>query len=52
VLHAAFNASTAEGDLVDGLLSGPPPLPAAVVATVLVTAAAALALHTRGRRPR
>ncbi len=52
VLHAAFNASTAEGDLVDGLLSGPPPLPAAVVATVLVTAAAALALPTRGRRPR
>ncbi len=49
VLHAAFNASTAEGDLVDGLLSGTGVLPVALVATVLLTVAAAVAL--RGRRP-
>lgn len=49
VLHALFNATTAEGDLADRLLSGAAPLPFAVTAVVLVTAAAAAALRT-GRR--
>jgi membrane protease YdiL (CAAX protease family) len=52
VLHALFNASTAEDDLVDRLLSGGAPLPLAVLAAVLLTAAAAAALRARRRAGR
>lgn len=47
VLHATFNASSGEGDVVDRLLSGGQPLPEAVVAVVLVTAVAAALLARR-----
>ena len=47
VLHAVFNASTGEDDLVDGLLSGAPPLPLALAATVLLAAALGVALRRR-----
>jgi uncharacterized protein len=48
VLHATFNASSGEGDVVDRLLSGGQPLLEAVVAVVLMTAvAAALLAHRR-----
>jgi hypothetical protein len=52
VVHALFNATTAEGHLVDRLLSGGDPLPPALLATVLVTAASAAAVRTRCRRAR
>jgi membrane protease YdiL (CAAX protease family) len=43
VLHAVFNATTAEGDLADRLLSGANPLAPALAATVVVAAVAAAA---------
>jgi membrane protease YdiL (CAAX protease family) len=46
VLHAAFNASNSEDDVVDRVLSGGVPLSSALIATVVVTVAAALALRT------
>jgi membrane protease YdiL (CAAX protease family) len=49
VLHALFNASTAEGDLVDHLLSGAAPLPFALLAVVMFTAGSAIALRSRRR---
>lgn len=47
VLHATFNASTGEGDVVDRLLPGGQPLLEAVVAVVVVTAVAALVVLRR-----
>ncbi|PRY43258.1 CAAX prenyl protease-like protein [Geodermatophilus tzadiensis] len=47
VLHAAFNASSGEGDVVDELLSGGQPVFPAVLAVVLVTAVAAALLARR-----
>jgi uncharacterized protein len=47
VLHATFNASSGEGDVVDRLLSGGQPLLEAVVAVVLMTAVAAALLARR-----
>jgi CAAX protease family protein len=47
VLHAVFNASDSEDQLVDRLLSGAAPLPHALAATVLVTAALAPVLRRR-----
>ncbi len=49
VLHAVFNASTAQGDLVDRLVSGDGPLPLAALAAVVLTAASAAALRARRR---
>ena len=49
VVHASFNASNNEGNLVDDLLGGGQPTLYAVVAAVLFTAGALLAV--RGRRP-
>ena len=47
VLHATFNASSGEGDVVDELLSGGQPVLAAVLAVVLVAAVAAALLARR-----
>ncbi|HYX96532.1 MAG TPA: CPBP family intramembrane glutamic endopeptidase [Geodermatophilus sp.] len=49
VVHASFNASNNEGNLVDDLLGGGQPTLYAIVAAVLFTAGALLAV--RGRRP-
>jgi membrane protease YdiL (CAAX protease family) len=47
VVHASFNASNNEGNLVDDLLGGGQPTLYAVVAAVLVTAGALLAVRDR-----
>jgi uncharacterized protein len=47
VLHATWNASQSEGELVDTLLSGGQPVLEAVVALTLLTVAAALVLRPR-----
>lgn len=47
VLHAAWNASSGEGSLVDDLLSGGQPVVPALLALVLLTAGAAALLHYR-----
>ncbi|WP_245691946.1 CPBP family glutamic-type intramembrane protease [Geodermatophilus telluris] len=47
VLHATFNASSGEGDVVDELLSGGQPVLPAVAAVALVAAVAAVLLARR-----
>ncbi len=52
VLHGAWNGSSGEGGLVDGLLSGGQPVLAAVVALVVVTAVAVAVVRPElTRRP-
>ena len=47
IVHATFNAANNEGSLVDDLLAGGQPSLSAVVAAVLFTAGALLALRNR-----